>query len=57
MLLDDGVLNDAVLNDLGLDPMFTAQALLDDDGAVVSPQEVGTLNTVELYPAQIKTEY
>lgn len=57
MLLNDGVLDDAVLSDLGLDPMFTAQALLDDDGSVISPQYVGTANTGELYPAQIKTEY
>lgn len=57
MLLDDSILNDSPLNDLGIDPMFTAQALLDDDGAVISPQYVGTADTGELYPAQIKTEY
>lgn len=57
MLLDDSILDDSPLSDLGIDPMFTAQALLDDDGATSSPQYVGTADTGELYPAQIKTEY
>lgn len=57
MLLDDAVLDDAPLDDLGLDPMFTAQALLDDDGMATSPQEVGTIDSRELYAAQIKTEF
>lgn len=57
MLLNDGVLDDAVLSDLGLDPMFTGQGLLDDDGVITSPQEVGTIDARELYAAQIKTEF
>lgn len=57
MLLDDGVLDDAALDDLGLDPMFTGSALLDDDGVIASPQEVGTSDARELYAAQIKTEF
>jgi hypothetical protein len=57
MLLNDGVLDDAVLSDLGLDPMFTAQALLDDDGITVSPQYIGVVGTSEMYPAQIVIGY